>query len=57
MPEFNIRYDGSGGSHVGSGADRHFDKTFGLQVAKSSSLVSVLFREAFSHPTYPFFIY
>ena len=49
MPEFNIRYDDSGGSDVGSGADRHLDKTFRLQVAKSSSLVSILFREAFGH--------
>ena len=28
----------------------HLDITFGLQVVESSSLVSVLFREAFSHP-------
>ena len=32
---------------VASGADRHLDITFGLQVVESSSLVSVLFREVF----------
>ena len=35
---------------VASGTDRHLDITFRLQVVESSSLVSVLFREAFSHP-------
>ena len=35
---------------VASGIDRHLDITFGLHVVDSSSLVSVLFREAFSHP-------
>ena len=41
--------DGSGGSEdVASGADRHLDITFGLQVLESSSLVYVLFREVFS---------
>ena len=35
---------------LASGADRHLDITFGLQVVESSSLVSILFREAFSHP-------
>ena len=35
---------------VASRADRHLDITFGLQVVESSSLVSVLFKEAFSHP-------
>ena len=35
---------------VASGADRHLDITFRLQVVESSSLVSVLFIEAFSHP-------
>ena len=35
---------------VASGADRHLDITFGLQVVESSSLISVPFREAFSHP-------
>ena len=35
---------------VASGADRHID--IGLQ---SSSLVSILFREAFSHPYISFF--
>ena len=34
-----------------SGADKHFDITLGLQVVESSPLVSVLFRDAFSHPT------
>ena len=38
-----------------AGADRHFDITFELQVVESSSLVSVLFREAFSHPYISFF--
>ena len=28
----------------------HFDITFGSQVVESSSLVSVLFREALNHP-------
>ena len=40
---------------VASGADGHLDITFGLQVVESSSLVSVLFREAFSHPYISFF--
>ena len=40
---------------VASGADRHLDITFGLQVVESSSLVSVLFREAFNHPFNSFF--
>ena len=35
---------------VASGVDRHLDITFGLHVVDSSSLVSVLSREAFSHP-------
>ena len=35
-----------------SGTDRHFDTTFfRLHVVDRSSLVSVLFREAFSQPT------
>ena len=43
-------------TNVGSiGADRHLDTTFGLQVVESSSLVSVLFREAFNHPYISFF--
>ena len=37
---------------VALGADRHLDITFGLE---SSSLVCVLFREAFSHPYISFF--
>ena len=40
---------------VASGADRYLDITFGLEVVESSSLVSVLFREAFSHPYISFF--
>ena len=40
---------------VASGADRHLDMTFGLLVVESSSLVSVLFREAFNHPYISFF--
>ena len=51
--------DGSGGSDVGmciaSGADRHLDITFGLQVVESSSLASVLIKEAFNHPYISFF--
>ena len=35
---------------VASGADRHLDITFRLQVVESSSLVSEHFREAFNHP-------
>ena len=38
-----------------SGADRHLDITFGLQLVESSSLVSVLFRKAFNHPYISFF--
>ena len=33
----------------------HLDITFGLQLVESSSLVSLLFREAFSHPYISFF--
>ena len=40
---------------MASGADRHLDITFGLQVVESSSLVSVVFREALSHPYISFF--
>ena len=40
---------------VSSGADRHLDITFVLQVVESSSLVSVLFKEVFSHPYISFF--
>ena len=36
-----------------SGADRHLDITFGLQVV--DSLVSVVFREALNHPYISFF--
>ena len=42
-------------SDVASGTDRQLDITFGLQVVESSSLVSVLFREAFSHLYISFF--
>ena len=41
--------------YIASGDDRHLDITFGLQVVESSSLVSVLFREVFSHPYISFF--
>ena len=34
---------------VASGADRHLDITFGMQVVESSSPVSALFREALGH--------
>ena len=54
MPEFNLRLKMVLGSDVALGADRHFDITFGLLVVERSSFVSVLFREAFSHPTSPF---
>ena len=37
-----------------SGVDRHLD-IFGLHVVDSSSFVSVLFREVFSHPYISFF--
>ena len=40
---------------VASGADRHLEIIFGLQIVKSSSLVSVLFSEALSHPYIYFF--
>ena len=40
---------------MSSGADGHLDITFGLQLVESSSLVSVLFREAFNHPYVSFF--
>ena len=33
----------------------HLDITFGVHVADSSSLVSILFREAFGHPYISFF--
>ena len=42
---------------LSSGTDRHLGITFILaySVVESSSLVSVLFREAFSHPNISFF--
>ena len=40
---------------IASGVDKHLDITFGLHVVDSSSLVFVLFREAFSHPYISFF--
>ena len=40
---------------VASGADRHLDITFGLQLVDSSSLDSVLFREVFNHPYISFY--
>ena len=36
---------------MSSGVDRHLDITFRLHVVDSSSLVSVIFREEFSHST------
>ena len=42
-------------NNVASGADRHLDLPFGLQLGESSSFVSVLFREAFNHPYISFF--
>ena len=36
--------------YIASGVERHLDVTLGLQIVESSSLVSVLFNEAFSHP-------
>ena len=48
----NIKYlDPYHRNHMGF----HLDITFGLEVDESSSLVSVLFREAFSHPYISFF--
>ena len=35
---------------VASGVDRHLDLSFGLHVVDSLFLVSILYREAFSHP-------
>ena len=44
------------GRDVASGADRHLDITFiWIEVVEISYLVSVLFREAFSHPYISFF--
>ena len=40
---------------MSSGTNRHLDITFGFQEVENSSLVSVLFREAFSHPYISFF--
>ena len=40
---------------IASGVDKHLDITLGLHVVDSSSLVFVLFREAFSHPYISFF--
>ena len=40
---------------MASGTDRHLDITFRWHVFRSSSLVSVLFREVFSHPYISFF--
>ena len=46
------------GRDVASGADRHLDIIdCRYRVVESSSLVSVLLREAFSHPTSPFFCF
>ena len=44
------------GRDVASGADRHLDITFiWMEVVEISYLVSVLFREVFSHPYISFF--
>ena len=43
--------------NVASGADRHLDITFGVQVVESSDLVAILFREVLAIPTSSFFIY
>ena len=40
---------------MASGTDRYLDITFRFQVVEISSFVSVLFREAFSHPYISFF--
>ena len=40
---------------IASGIDRHLHITFSLHVVDSSLLVSILFREAFSHPYMSFF--
>ena len=40
---------------VASVTDRHLDMTFRLQLVESSSLVSILFREAFNHHCISFF--
>ena len=40
---------------VASGADRHLDITIKLHIVESSSLVSVLLREAFDNPYIFFF--
>ena len=57
MPEFILRYSKilmmvleAVIRDIASDADRHLDITFGLQLVESSSIVSVLFREAFNHP-------
>ena len=42
---------------VASGTDKHLDITFRLHLVESSSLVSVLFREAFNHPYISFFLF
>ena len=48
------------GVHIASGIDRHPDRTEFIsdcryRVIESSSLVPVVFREAFSHPYISFF--
>ena len=40
---------------VASAVNMHLDITFSLHVLEKSSLVSVLFREVFSHPYISFF--
>ena len=58
IPEVNLNNidDGYGGSDVRMYCtDRHLCTTFRLLVVEHSSIVSVLFREKFSHPYISFF--
>ena len=59
MPEFNLREynidDDSGGSDVPSGADRHLDITFGLQVVEAHPLFQDFLVKHLAIPTSPFF--
>ena len=52
--QFNID-DGSGGSDVASGADRHLD--IGLQVVEAHPLFPYFLEKRLAIPTSPFFIY
>ena len=42
---------------IASGANRHLDITFRLQLVERSSFVSVLVREAFNHPYISFHMF